>query len=507
MTTGAFDPRLRSVECGQCGQGTPLTVSFEGGLASCRTCGHTVELLPRDDRPPGTTASSPSDEIARQTRLFLQLRHPIPGHPYDLSVPPPGFTADPERDKGSGDALRSAWNAARKSLPTASVAKQRDALWIALHLVDVQLAEGNPHGARALLETALDTIADSGLQHLLRCRLSALSLWDDAPEAAEYWLAGCDPAPEVVQLDATYREAQARLAARAGRPEEVLGWVGSAHGSVAVPPAWERAFDTLRIAALGALPGAADGDRAFAELSRAIALHGDGPVFSDLGPADPSVRRFQREAMGRLAESRDAIPTGATAVFAELARLPLLALGVMVLVTLPRMFFDADPFGGAHGYALCPLVCADCTGPFRVHTEWHHHEGSHSTNGSDYYCATPTNEIFSLSDAEISRERPQLRPYKLAWAPGALTYASLLLLLTPVSALTGLREHFLNRRRRERLLPELERLAEAAGTTPPAPQNAPARPAVVSFATRVSLALLGSAILVAAELWLHKQGS
>jgi hypothetical protein len=504
MTTGAFDPRLRSVECGQCGQGTPLTVDFQGGRATCRTCGHTLDLLPRDDRPPGQGPLSPSDDIARRTRLFAQLTHPIPGHPYDLSVPPPGFTADPDRDKGSGDALRSAWNAARKTLPTASVAKQRDGLWIALHLVDVQLAGGDPQGARALLETGLDVIADPGLRHLIRCRLSALALWDDAPEAAEYWLACCDPATEVVQLDATYREAQARLAAHAGRPEDVLGWVGNAVGAVAVPPAWERAFDTLRIAALGAT---GDVDRAFAELSRALPLHGDGALFADLGPADPSVRRFQREALGRLAASRDAIPVSFTAVFAELARLPLLAVGVMVLVTLPRCFFDADPFGGAHGYPLCPSVCAECTGPFRVHTEWHHHEGTHSTNGSDYYCATPTNEIFALSEAEIMADRGKLRRYKLSWAPGALTYASLLVLLAPVSALTGLREHFLNRRRRERMLPEIERLARAAGTTPPEPRNPPARPEVFSFVAGLSLALLVAAIIVAAELWLHRQGT
>ena len=228
------------------------------------------------------------------------------------------------------------------------------------------------------------------------------------------------------------------------------------------------------------------------------------PSWPDCGPTHPVVQRRRRAALALAAGERDAIPTGKAAVFGELVKLPYLAIAVLVLVTLPRWFFDADAFGGAQGYLLCPQVCADCRGPFRVHTLWHHEEGTHSTSGADYYCTTPTNEIASLSDTELVAARSSLRPFRLAVAPGAATYLALLFLLVPASIGAGVREHFLASARRRACEPMLGELAAAAGVSVPTNEPVPATPlAWQAFRAIATAAALASALVVG-ELVVHR---
>jgi hypothetical protein len=208
----------------------------------------------------------------------------------------------------------------------------------------------------------------------------------------------------------------------------------------------------------------------------------------------------------REAADRDAIPTGAAAVFGEMVNLPVLAIAVLGLVMLPRWFFDADPFGGAHGYLLCPEVCAECRGPLRLDTPARREGSSQLLRGTEYYCATPTNEAATLSETELAQARARLAPYRLSFAPGALTYLSLLLLLLPVSVATGVREHFVGLSLRRAVAPALSELAAAAGTPPPSPRPAPAGPVLVKAATRFLVAALVALGLVALELGVHRLG-
>ena len=498
MPGASFDTRFRAVECASCG--APVQGPLEGARVACGHCTATTDIPPRQDAPWRPRAGSAEEETARLFRLAAQRDHPLPGDAYDLATPPPGFTADPVRDAGSPDALRSAWNAAKPTLPAASVVKQRDALWVALHLSNIYIATGHAQHARALLETALDALSDGGHQHVVRCRLATLAVWEGDLGSAGVWLQGCDLAPEVLDLDSALREAEGRVAAASGDSKQVLAIVGETASSFPVAAGFARSLDLLRIPALSA-EGAAY--RAFAELTRAMASHGRTSLLADLPADDPAVQRLHLQTLEARARQRDEVPTGAAAVLGELENLPYVALAALVLVTMPRCFFDADPFGGAHGYLLCPAVCQECRGPFRVDTQWVHDGGFHSTTGPDYFCATDTNGVATLSDTELARVRGSLRRYELSVAPGALTYLTLFLLLFPVSLVSGIREHFLGKERRRALADELVPLSAAAAAPVPAPRPTPARPAAAKAGRTIGAALLLSGLLVAAELLIH----
>ena len=171
---------------------------------------------------------------------------------------------------------------------------------------------------------------------------------------------------------------------------------------------------------------------------------------------------------------------------------------------MPRCFFDADPFFGAQGYALCPSACTGCTGPFRVYTEWvHNAPGESSTDGPRYFCLTSGNRVDAMSDAELESNMEKLGPYELSWAPAAATYLTLLLLLVPVVPVRAYRRHAAAARRRAALSAQVA--ADAAHLRVPEPQPVPMRSyaglwaAVGFFAASVLVPLL----IVLVELSLH----
>jgi hypothetical protein len=83
--------------------------------------------------------------------------------------------------------------------------------WLATTIADRHAEAGEPLRARAALETALDLLPDAGHRHILRCQLAVLAAREGELQAAEAWLAECDPAPEVLALDTEYRLARVEL--------------------------------------------------------------------------------------------------------------------------------------------------------------------------------------------------------------------------------------------------------------------------------------------------------
>lgn len=497
--TPAFDTRARVVECASCGG--MLEAPLEGERTVCRRCGAANEILPRFDVPLRAALEDEEAERARLDRLIAQRDLPTPVEIYDLDAPPAGFTADPDRDRGSADALRSAWNAARPTLWQVSPARQRDALWLALHLADLYVAQNDPQRARALLETALDLLGDEGLRHLIRCRLAILALWSGDAPSAYVWLCGCDFAATELPLDSALREGQAQLAEATGDHALVLSLVGEAHLAVPIATGWERTCGALRVRALSAL---GRDDEADAELQRLIAsVHGLA-IDEAVGKAHPVVLRHYRALLARAAADRDALPSGWAAVWGEMVKLPYLAIAVLVLVTLPRVFFDADATGGAEGYALCRYTCADCRGPFRVYTYVSRSAGSVSTSGADYYCSSPSNDVSALADSELAARHAALGAISLSFAPGALTYLGLLGLLAPISFAAGVREHFAGAARRREREAALAALAAAAELPVPAPEPAPSKPVSREASWNVFRFAALAAVVIAVELVVHR---
>ncbi|MEJ7731575.1 MAG: hypothetical protein WKG00_20475 [Polyangiaceae bacterium] len=169
-----------------------------------------------------------------------------------------------------------------------------------------------------------------------------------------------------------------------------------------------------------------------------------------------------------MARRRDHLPRGLAALGVTLFSVPFIALVLLLAVTMPRCFFDADPFLGAHGYVLCPERCDDCRGPLRVYTEWHHNGGEHTTNGPQYFCRTPTNRVATMSDQEMDGRLHELEPYELDWAPAAATYMTLVLLLVPLAAIRAISVNRRAERQAADLEEEMATIARSAGLAVPA---------------------------------------
>lgn len=478
MTTTSFDIAVRTLECSRCGG--PIAAPLAGARTTCRYCSAENVIAGRTRR--GLTAvGQPSlgDEVARRSRLQAQVDHPLPGNPYDMRAPPPGW--------GPADAtdlqrLRQAWKTAKPSAAGARLpAEQRNLLWLALHLADAEVRARNGLASRAVLETALDLLPDAGHRQMILCRMVVEAVREGDLGAAEAWLAECDPAPEVLDVDGAHREAKAWVARGKRDPHGMLLVLGSTAAEVPTAQGSKLELAALRADALESLGRVPD---AYAELRAAwggkegIAEHVDdksaerdallAQVAAD-GLAPRTLVHAQQLQLEAMAQLRDRLPRGLGALGLTFLTTPIIALPLLLLVTLPRCFFDADPFLGAHGYVLCPETCTDCSGPFRVYTDWRHNGGEHSTNGPQYFCRTPTNGVATMPDKEMERSLDKLEPYELVLAPAAATYMTLVLLLIPLAVIRASQAHRRSERQAAELHERMGALAARIGTFVPWP--------------------------------------
>ncbi|MCA9624484.1 MAG: hypothetical protein KC731_35920, partial [Myxococcales bacterium] len=167
-------------------------------------------------------------------------------------------------------------------------------------------------------------------------------------------------------------------------------------------------------------------------------------------PAPPTAEELRARELHRLREERAQKSLGFSYVLAErAARWPIHAAALLVLVTLPRCFADADPLMGANGNVICPYLCRTCEGPFRVHTVWHHDDDGSSTNGPSYYCQSQGGE----------RE-----PFV---SPAATTYLAMLLVSAPLVIVSAIVVFRRRRRRVEAIDRRLQELEPYGGPPPP----------------------------------------
>ena len=219
MSEGTFDLLVRAVACSNCG--APLKVGVEGGTVVCEFC-DTTNLV--QTRPQEAEHQKPSaaDEVARLARLAQQREAKV-DNPFDMSTPPKGLSEDADDATLRAELGRIL---AKPDDETLAADEQR-ICWIAVTLADRAKDAGDPLRARAQLEGALDHLPDAGYRHLLRARLAVLAARSGEPAAAAAWLAGCDPAPEVLALDTVYRLARAELDLHAGRDDAARERLGT----------------------------------------------------------------------------------------------------------------------------------------------------------------------------------------------------------------------------------------------------------------------------------------
>ncbi|MEJ7731576.1 MAG: hypothetical protein WKG00_20480 [Polyangiaceae bacterium] len=265
MTTTSFDIAVRTLECSRCGG--PIAAPLAGARTTCRYCGAENVIAGRTRRGL-TTAGQPSlgDEVARRSRLQAQVDHPLPGNPYDMRQLPPGWAPG---DETRLDRLRDAWKTAKASAAGARLpAQQRALLWLALRLADAEHRGRNGLASRAVLETALDLLPDAGHRQMVLCRMVVEAAREGDLAAAEAWLAECDPAPEVLDVDGVHRAAQAWVARGKRDPLGMLAVVGATAAEVPTAPGCAVDLAALRADALESMSRIPE---AYAELKAAWA--------------------------------------------------------------------------------------------------------------------------------------------------------------------------------------------------------------------------------------------
>lgn len=241
MSKTLFDTAVRAVECPNCGG--PVESPESGGRVKCRFCSVEVEVRLRTKDAYRHASLSQQEEVARLSRLMSQVAHPVHGHAYDLEHPPADLV-------GADEAQLSAMWTRAKAENDASIDAQHRLCFLAHALSSHYVSEGETLRARAVLETAVDLLADSGHRHIVRCRLAALAARHGDLESAVEWLSECDEASEVLELDGEYRLAAARVAIERRDPREAFRLLGETEGRIPVDASHKKSFEAHRIAAL-----------------------------------------------------------------------------------------------------------------------------------------------------------------------------------------------------------------------------------------------------------------
>lgn len=240
MSKTLFDTAVRAVECPNCGG--PVESSDRGGRVKCRFCAVEVVVRLRAKDSYGHDRLSQQEDVARLSRLMAQVAHPVHGHAYDLEHTPPDLV-------GVGEAQMAAmWSRAKAGVDTSTDAQHR-LCFLAHSLSTYYVASDLTLRARAVLETAVDLLADSGHRHIVRCRLASLAARHGDLESATEWLSECDEASEVLELDGEYRLAAARVAIERRDPAQALRLLGETEGRVPVDSSHKKSFEAHRIAA------------------------------------------------------------------------------------------------------------------------------------------------------------------------------------------------------------------------------------------------------------------
>ena len=505
MNTTSFDIHVRTLECKRCG--APVATDQRGGEITCRYCGVVNVLSTRQAAAGAGVVRSLADEVARLSRLKAQLVNPISAHAYDLSLPPMGWKKGEVYQPAGMERASREWRAAREK-PSPLAEEQRKLCWLTVSLADGYRRLGQPLKSRAVLETALEMLADDGHRQLVRCRLAVGAIDEDDLDSAAGWLAECDPFPEVLELDSAYRDAQARLHTARGDGPALLGVVGARATDIPIAPEHDRNVTLMRIHGLELAGYAAEAD---AELERASGTNGRRDMLAHLAEGNLAPQVRERAAKGALEQQLHDLTTKRAglagnvidALLPSLTFLPVIAAFLMVPIAVSRCVADADPLLGAYGYPLCPKVCEGCHGPVRVSTAWvPSGPGEWTSDGADYYCASDKNDVEVLTDEQLEDSQQTLGPYRMnALTAAGGSYLMLLAILLVLLPFQGARRWALHRGELAALNAKLDELAEQLGVRVPPP----APPHMHSFG--VGLVVLvgaagGGALLIVLGMWM-----
>jgi hypothetical protein len=206
--------------------------TIAGGQVRCDYCGATMQVGARPRESAREHVATEIDESARLAGLRAQVES------FDsdraLLRGPDGLDAfermlsDAATRAAGLEGFRQEWEktrrvaAAGRATPETELQLLRLAFAIAEQYAQLDRADR----ARAVLETALDLIADADLRDLIRARLARQALLLNDVEAGAAWLADVNPRPLKLEVDSESRIATALLAYRRGDHAGVLAALG-----------------------------------------------------------------------------------------------------------------------------------------------------------------------------------------------------------------------------------------------------------------------------------------
>jgi DNA-directed RNA polymerase subunit RPC12/RpoP len=340
----------RVLLCPQCG--APVDARPEGGTFACKYCGTQVAVAARPvaGTAPETNAAAMSD-AQRLDLLRAQADKPF--------LPPPelrylmhGGQLSPDQV----DAALQEWQKARSQMTTGATPAAAEGLYFLTLLLDQYYGLKNDREhERGLLETASELLTDPRYVQEIRGIMARRAADAGELDAAEKWLAPCDPRPTDLPMDSAYRVSRAYIAVRRGQWDDVLKLLGETAQEIPIADQYAAVCAVWRANAMEKLGRL---DRAKTLLIQLMgAAHGPGVVERILATYRDRNLALCEQTWAALRQTAAARPKGSTA--GKIGRL-LGFLGAIFLlagaVMLPLNWLRLDFLPHTGGFRTLMLV-------------------------------------------------------------------------------------------------------------------------------------------------------
>ncbi|NVB43144.1 hypothetical protein G6O69_35300 [Pseudenhygromyxa sp. WMMC2535] len=242
-----FDNQLRVLLCESCG--APLEAPLAGGQLPCAYCGALNQFAERELEAPAAAMPAPSAPVDEATRLDrLRAQDGTPWQPpQSLRRLLAGSVFAPAKVQEAF----AIYQATRKEVKTTGSPDAAERLFfLTLIANNYYVLNDEPDRRRAILETSLEVLYLPRHKQVLRATLATAAAKERDLQAAEAWLAPCDPRSDDLESDSAYRAARAFIDTLRGDYENVLAVLGAADDQIPIHDARDPVCAVLRANAL-----------------------------------------------------------------------------------------------------------------------------------------------------------------------------------------------------------------------------------------------------------------
>lgn len=239
-----FSHDVRVVMCKNCG--APIEVSTAGGSAPCSYCGAQMQLIQRKDEPVEPAAAA--QQMSEAQRLVMLQQQD--GKPM---VPPASIQSLLQGGQLPAWKVQEAvavWQATRQELESSSNYDAAERLLFLTMILSNHFSEQESRlHQRAMYESALEVFTLPRHRQMMRCYLARNAALEGDLQAAEQWIAPCNPRSEDLQSDSAYRVTRATIDTARRDFNAVINVLGREFHSVPIMDAMDAMAVVLRASA------------------------------------------------------------------------------------------------------------------------------------------------------------------------------------------------------------------------------------------------------------------